>query len=250
MIVSVHLFVCFYVLYAVLGCPFRQRKLSTSSPPAKTATLRGRHKQGSADITSHCAKTNYQSIVPSRAGICSAFRNTQLAMDSLLSGVVAPSDLFGSAVRLVFHDAAEVDLRIDTDRMGPDGCLSSDMGSAGLSEESSITNTYIETIWQSVCDRISRADFWAMFGTMAAERAANNAIQITYQFGRTDNVDCEAGVGRLPDNQGDFADIQRVFVAQMGLTLDDTGDTFKWKVFSYCSLLCIRFCFHSIFFLQ
>ena len=146
-------------------------------------------------------------------------------MDYLLNdNILARSDLFGSAVRLVFHDAGEIDIREPTDLYGPDGCLASHGGSEGLVEDDSITVTTIEAIWQTMCENISRADFWALFGTIAAERATDNTIDIVFQYGRTDNTVCEGGAGRLPSGQGGMEEIERVFVDQMGLTIHDAGE--------------------------
>ena len=48
-----------------------------------------------------------------------------------------------------------------TDSFGSDGCLSTlERDSAGLLEDDSPVFTSIEPLWQTVCDKISRADFW------------------------------------------------------------------------------------------
>ena len=126
-------------------------------------------------------------------------------------------------MRLAFHDAGEFDLNA-SDLFGPDGCLAQVADSAGLIEANSLVNTFVEPIWQSVCDRISRADFWVLFGKLVLEKAATvSPIFINYQFGRKDNVACNAGAGRLPNAQGDLGEFQRVFVNQMGLTLNNGG---------------------------
>ncbi len=52
--------------------------------------------------------------------------------------------------------------------MGPDGCLNTvDTSNAGLIESNQEIVTVLETIWQTVCDRISRADFWALVASLA-----------------------------------------------------------------------------------
>jgi len=129
-------------------------------------------------------------------------------------------------VRLAFHDAGQVDVRTTRceDDFGSDGCLSS-QGSAGLIEKEAFSNVFIEPIWQTICDRISRADFWALFGTIAVERAARHAISLTFQYGRRDKLRCEGGAGRLPNAQGGREELQRIFVDQMGLTMNDAGNT-------------------------
>ena len=108
-----------------------------------------------------CKKTNGAKVVPSAAGTCAAYKAINANFDTL-----APSDVFGlshflgASLRLAFHDAGEVDLT-KTDSFGPDGCLSNvDRDSAGLLEDDSPVFTSIEPLWQTVCDKISRADFW------------------------------------------------------------------------------------------
>lgn len=123
----------------------------------------------------------------------------------------------------MFHDAGEVDMTNFVDLLGPDGCMCHDGDSAGLTEPTSLVNTVIEPLWQQVCDRISRADFWVLFGKLVVETAASAPVSVAYQYGRRDNVECEGGAGRLPSAQGDLSEISRVFVTQMGLTLNDAG---------------------------
>ena len=138
----------------------------------------------------------------------------------------ALSDLYGKAVRLAFHDAGEVDLTKPTDTMGPDGCLSSSGDNAGLVEPTSPVVTILEPIWQQYCDKISRADFWALFAKLVVEytaKTATDSISINYQYGRKDKTNCEAGSGRLPNAQDGLNAINQVFVKQMGLTIDDAG---------------------------
>ena len=110
-----------------------------------------------------------------------------------------------------------------TDTSGPDGCLCTTVGdSAGLVEATSPVFTIIEPAWQSVCDKISRADFWALFGKLAIESAdPTHTISINYQYGRKDQSTCSVGCGRLPSAQGGMPVIQQVFVKQMGLAITD-----------------------------
>lgn len=178
-----------------------------------------------ANVTSRCKKTNFHHVISTARGICSAHKSIHSAMDYLLdTGSLQRSDLYAQAVRLAFHDAGEVDIRTTRceDDFGSDGCLSS-QGSAGLIEKEAFSNVFIEPIWQSICDRISRADFWALFGTIAVERAARHAISLTFQYGRRDKLHCEGGAGRLPSAQGGLEELQRIFVEQMGLTMNDAG---------------------------
>ena len=141
----------------------------------------------------------------------------------LASNVVPKSSLYGSAIRLVFHDAGEIDMRLVDDKLGPDGCLSSDGSSAGLTEEGSIVMQLLEPMYQQVCNLISRADFWILIGKLVLKEAIHPPIEVAFQYGRLDNRDCEGGAGRLPDPSGGLAEINRVFVDQMGLSINEAG---------------------------
>jgi len=80
----------------------------------------------------------------------------------------------------------------------------------------------VEPIYQEVCDRISRADFVAMWGQMILKDALppEASMDIDFHFGRKDKVECDIGAEhRLPETQKGFSDFQRVFETQMGLTL-------------------------------
>lgn len=206
------------------GCPFLSAlSLSRRGKTAKHQ-FHLRRATSAANATSQCKKTELKSVVSTGRGICSAYVSIHSAIDYLLNtNTLQRSELFGSAVRLAFHDAGEVDIQDPTDKLGPDGCLASHGGSEGLVEPMVIANMYLEPIWQTMCDRISRADFNALFGTVAVERAADFAVDLTFQYGRRDNIECEAGEGRLPNAEGGLEELQRVFVNQMGLTMDDAG---------------------------
>ena len=173
-----------------------------------------------------CAKTNFIAAAPSKTNICSAYSAIKIAFAKALplaTDALSRANLFGAAVRLPFHDAGEINIGIASDKMGPDGCLAPGSDSAGLIEPTCIVNTVLEPIWQSVCDKISRADFWALFGKIVLETAASAPIKINYQYGRKDSVNCVAGAGRLPSAQGNYTEVNQVFVNQMGLTLSDAG---------------------------
>jgi len=142
--------------------------------------------------------------------------------------VWALSDIYAQPLRLTFHDAGEVDLTNPDDLMGSDGCLSDDPGNKGLVEAESLVYSLIDPLWQQYCDSISRADFWVLIGKLAVEKAAlpDGIINIPYQYGRKDNLECSAGRGRLPDAQQGFEGengIDQVFVKRMGLTKEDAG---------------------------
>ena len=170
--------------------------------------------------------TNYEASSTTKAGICNAYSTVKSAYLSVLPSVnntLARAALFGPVVRLAFHDAGEVDLTAVIDLLGPDGCLANVADSAGLLEPTSVVQTVLEPIWQTVCDKISRADFWVLFGQLVLETAASAPIKINYQYGRRDNYVCDGGAGRLPSGQGDLTEVSRVFVDQMGLNVTDAG---------------------------
>jgi hypothetical protein len=170
----------------------------------------------------------------SREGVCLAYPLVRHAFESILPPLedrLARSQLFGKAVRLVFHDAGEIDMQShqDDDTMGPDGCLSDTSANGGLLEDSSIVMTVLEPIWQTVCDQISRADFWVLFAQLSRE----------YQYGRRDAQDCSAGEGRLPSGQAGLDEINQVFVTQMGLTMVDAGQTVACCSIVYLASPCL-----------
>lgn len=90
-----------------------------------------------------------------------------------------------------------------------------------MTEATSLVNTVIEPIWQQYCDQISRADFWVLFSKMCAEAAdPSGLLNISFQWGRKDNAVCVDN-HRMPSAQGGLEEITRVYVTQMGLTLQD-----------------------------
>jgi len=146
----------------------------------------------------------------------------------------ALSDTYGQSIRLAFHDAGEIDLSNPSDKLGPDGCLSSDPESNGITERTSVVYTFIEPFWQEYCEYLTRADFWALIGKLAVESAAKptsnfpegDNIIIPYKYGRTDNKKCHITTSRLPDAQQGYHGpngLDAVFIKRMGLTLDDVG---------------------------
>jgi len=160
-------------------------------------------------------------------GTCTAYKTVLANFNTVMAANVNRpanlSSILGQAVRLAFHDAAEIDIRSTTDTLGPDGCLSKTKDNAGLVEASSKVLTVLEPIWQSVCDKISRADFWAMFAKLSVEYAAGGTanINIPYYFGRVDKRSCAVPVSRLPSAQQGMTMLETVFESQMGLTLTD-----------------------------
>ncbi len=175
-----------------------------------------------------CAKTGGATLTSTKAGTCAAYVGMQTAFAAATDkglGVLLQSNIFGAAVRLAFHDAGEYD-QTTSDLLGPDGCLSDSTDNAGLVEVTSLVNTVIEPVWQQFCDSISRADFWVLWAKMTAEKAdRTGALKIAYQYGRKDSSECHVGEGRLPSAAKGLDEITRVFVTQMGLTLNDACES-------------------------
>lgn len=120
-----------------------------------------------------CAKTNGAAVVygNSKTNICSAHDSIKADLQMLYDQLVGNdddasklelADVLGKALRLVFHDAVDLDMSKPTDVMGGDGCLGDALGSAGLIEADSAVLTVMEPIYQKYCDKINRADFIGM----------------------------------------------------------------------------------------
>jgi catalase (peroxidase I) len=87
-------------------------------------------------------------------------------------------------------------------------------------EATTFVVSFLEPLWQRMCDKISRADFWPMMGKIAAEAAdPTRTLNMPMRFGRKDSTNCDAGINRLPDHQIGITEYQRVFADQMGLTV-------------------------------
>jgi len=143
------------------------------------------------------------------------------AVKAIGSDQLALAHFYGSSVRLVFHDAIDLDLT-QTDLMGADGCLGDALGSKGLYEASSPVMTTLEPIYQQFCDSISRADFWVLFGKLVVEKAdPTKTISLPFQYGRRAAASCSEGIGRDPDAQDGVDAITQAFVVQLGLSYTD-----------------------------
>ena len=135
------------------------------------------------------------------------------------------SRLFGSALRLVFHDAAEMSSDA-ADRLGADGCLSQSSDNAGLVEATSLAATVIESAWQKYCGQgISRADFWVLFAKLCAERSAalgGVTVTVPFYYGRKDNKgSCNLSASRQPDALATTFSATASFFSKMSLSADD-----------------------------
>jgi hypothetical protein len=166
-------------------------------------------------------------LIPTKDGICFVLNVLKPDFESIMAnaGLLERSSIFGAALRSVFHDAGEIDLTKPEDTMGPDGCLSDGTDSVGLIEFDSPVFTVIEPLWLKWCDKISRADFWVLFAKLVVQFAdPTGQFPIEFEYGRVDTNNCNAGSGRLPLSNFGLAESERVFVQQMGLTMDEGGE--------------------------
>eukprot|EP01038_Epipyxis_sp_PR26KG_P009951 gene9951-13385_t len=170
-----------------------------------------------------CANLKGNPLVFSKDNVCQAY-NIALGLYNKLTFTdqIQLAHFYGVVVRLAFHDAGEVDIN-SADLAGPDGCMAIQQDNFGLFESTSPIMIQVETIFQKVCQYISRADFWIMFAKFVIEDIvpAGTPMLIKYQYGRKDSTSCMAGVGRLPSAQGNLNTIRNVFVNRMGLTMLD-----------------------------
>ena len=80
------------------------------------------------------------------------------------------------------------------------------------------------SIFQNYCDKINRADFFALIGKYAVELSEpTKTIKIPFHYGRRQVNDCSYGIGRAPDAQNGVDAIRDSFVTGMGLTFTDAG---------------------------
>eukprot|EP00730_Choanoeca_flexa_P013544 TRINITY_DN5440_c0_g1_i1.p1 TRINITY_DN5440_c0_g1~~TRINITY_DN5440_c0_g1_i1.p1 ORF type:complete len:159 (+),score=17.89 TRINITY_DN5440_c0_g1_i1:260-736(+) len=90
----------------------------------------------------------------------------------------------------------------------------------------------IDELWQDVCSRFSRTDFYALFSIAVLENVLNNGnpnmqISLPFQAGRTDRAECgyrefdELELSRLP-TAATFDEVERVMMTQLGFNLEET----------------------------
>jgi hypothetical protein len=161
------------------------------------------------------------------ATMCKIRANVDADLNTLLASYseLQKSRLFGSALRLVFHDAAEMSSDA-ADKLGADGCLSQSPDNFGLVESTSIAATVIESTWQKYCGQgISRADFWVLFAKLCAERSAalgGVTVTVPFYYGRIDNKGtCNPPSSRQPDALAASFSKTTSFFTKMSLSSDD-----------------------------
>ena len=204
--------------------------------------------------SSTCLKLSGNPLVATAAGTCSAYKSIFAEFSALVASTgaysdtnaIAQSNLFGQAIRLVFHDAGEIDVTQAADLMGSDGCLSNTSANKGLIEATSLVLSVLEPMWQRYCDQMSRADFWVLFATLSMQRAdPTHSLSIPFQFGRVDSAACSAGANRLPEPQNGAHAIQQVFLTQMGLSLAETSECLSLimlELYLIQSSVCLSVC--------
>jgi len=182
-------------------------------------------------IAPYCKKTNGYSVTSTEAEIKYVYEAAKADFNALIDGFdddkyeeFHKSNIFGNMLRGAFHDCGEFDAST-SDNYGCDGCLSNTEANAGLIEDDSVVMDLFEGMWQNYCDKITRADYWALMGKFVAEKGdKKHRLAIPYSYGRPDNTKgCTEGAeGRLPGHQIGFSEFKRVFVKQMQLSLHDT----------------------------
>eukprot|EP01038_Epipyxis_sp_PR26KG_P012256 gene12256-16433_t len=178
-----------------------------------------------------CSKTNGAAVVYRTTSLCTAYKGIYLSVKNQINaykqtGKVSDqfllADLLGGAVRIVFHDVADLDMTKPTDLMGADGCIGDALEAAGLIEQSSPIFQILEPVYQQYCDSINRADFYVLYGKFAIELSEpTKTLVLPFQYGRKETKDCSAGIGRAPDAQLGVDAIRQVFIKQLGLTYAD-----------------------------
>ena len=193
------------------------------APVTTTATPSSARTYMSAAI----CKTTVTAAAMTSATMCSIRTSVARDLDALLATAsnLQKARIFGSALRLAFHDAAEISTDA-ADKLGADGCLSQSSENFGLVEATSLVATVIEPLWQKNCALgVSRADFWVLFAKLCAERSAalgGATITVPFYYGRKDNQgSCNIVSSRQPDAlSGSFA-TTTTFFNKMGLSVDD-----------------------------
>ena len=134
---------------------------------------------------SFCKRTNYGSVASTLTNTCLSYFSIRRDFAALLPPTGTPandlirSGIFGKAIRLAFHDAAEIDIT-QADLLGPDGCLSPTAANAGLiafgAVNATIVDTKFEPIYQKYCHLISRADFWTLIAWFAINTGTQHSV--------------------------------------------------------------------------
>ncbi len=141
---------------------------------------------------------------------------TAIQQQSPTSPALNQGDIVGLLVRLAFHDAAEYDRQQSADNFRADGCIDLSLpDNNGLSAGINM----LQPLWIQHCSVFSRADFWYLASIVSLNIAEpSGSYNIPFNYGRIDAANCQGASGRLPNAEGGFSELTRVFVNQMGLT--------------------------------
>jgi len=201
---------------AVVGASSTERELQAA--PANGA------------LTPFCKKTSGVSPISTAAQITAVHAAVSAELNALLLSYDAKpltealflrANLFGTMLRTSFHDCGEFSAA-SPDKLGCDGCLSNSAPNSGLKEATTLLMAVFEPMWQRYCDKITRADFYALLGKLGVEKGdVTNTANVPFSYGRIDNKICSGGIGRLPDHQIGLSEFNRVFIGQMQLTMLD-----------------------------
>jgi hypothetical protein len=226
--------VVFLVVHKFQGCPYIKHVNKSSQDLNVVEGSEFKRQLKTIPLSQCTLRETREKLTSTKDDICFVLSALKPDFESIMAnaGLLERSSIFGAALRNVFHDAAEIDITKPEDTMGPDGCLS-DNGpdSAGLIEFDSPVYSVIEPLWLKWCDKISRADFWVLFAKLVVQFAdpTRQFPTIEFEYGRVDTHDCNAGAGRLPLANFGLAESERVFVHQMGLTIDEAGEWVVWN---------------------
>eukprot|EP01079_Euglenida_sp_SAG-EU17-18_P005040 gene5040-5148_t len=140
------------------------------------------------------------------------------SVEANIAAAPLPKKNVPQIVRLAFHDCVG----------GCDGCLNlANPDNAGLGPIVSELEAIYSDTSSPIGVQMSRADFWALAGVVAARIGARNSNQfdgvlppLQLVYGRRDcaTSPTTTDVEGLPNAHGDFAEVMRVFRDDMGMT--------------------------------
>lgn len=161
-------FLLICVLYKFECCPFARINSNTSEGHF---TDDSQNKNKRKLETFQCKKR----LVQTSKKTCSAYKaiKTRFLKSIKDISINEKTNIFAIAIRLVFHDAAEIDITLPNDLLGPDGCISNNNANNGLTEANSIVNTLLNPLWLPLCGKVSRADFWVMIAKLSVMKNSN-----------------------------------------------------------------------------
>lgn len=150
--------------------------------------------------------------------------------DTCTSSKCPKADVAGCILRMSGHDF--MDFNATTGDGGADGCT--DMNhhdNAGLMPclSTGDNGVAIQQVYRKFCDRVSLADFLVIAAEAVMTETRRIAIdgttkqmnlnfEVNFKFGRTTRASCPGAADRLPNPENGCADVDKVFVKNLGLT--------------------------------